>query len=134
MYPMELNKRHRHSNQSTTISTILFYTPCFISWNVSSLFHREEWGKCVYKWNFDFTDIFWTIWKLNRHALYFSLFTHVSIMCLYFVNTAVSCQLYSSTKLILICFQNIIFEKEEGAPWFSAQMYVFMLKKNLNFR
>jgi hypothetical protein len=50
-------------------------------------------------------------------------------MCFYFVNTAVSCQLYSSTKFIVICFQNIIFEKEVCAPWFSAQMYVFMLKK-----
>jgi hypothetical protein len=37
-------------------------------------------------------------------------------MCLYFVNTAVLCQLYSSTKLILICFQDIIFEKEVSAP------------------
>jgi hypothetical protein len=54
-------------------------------------------------------------------------------MCLYFVNTAVKCQLYTSTKLILICFQNIIFEKEVYAPWFSAQMYVFMLK-NHKFR
>jgi hypothetical protein len=40
----------------------------------------------------------------------------------------------TSTKLILICFQNIIFEKEVCAPWFSAQMYVLMLKKNPNFR
>jgi hypothetical protein len=30
-------------------------------------------------------------------------------MCLCFVNTAGSCQLYSSTKLILICFKNIFF-------------------------
>jgi hypothetical protein len=50
-------------------------------------------------------------------------------MCLYFVNTAVSCQLNMGTKLNLICFQNIIFEKEVCAPWFSAQMYVFMLNK-----
>jgi hypothetical protein len=61
------------------------------------------------------------------------MFIHVSIMCLYFVNTAVSCQLHTSTKLILICFQNIIFQKEVRAPWFSAQMYVFMLK-NPNFQ
>jgi hypothetical protein len=122
--PMGLNKRHRHSNQRTTISTILCYTPCFISWNVSCLPHREE-----------FTNEISTlrIQKLNCHALYFNLFTHVSIMCLCFVNAAVSCQLYWSTKLILICFQNIIFEKEVCAPWFSAQVYVFMLK-NLNFQ
>jgi hypothetical protein len=80
------------------------------------------------KWNFDFTDIFWTFWKLNCHALYFKLFIHVSIKCLYFVNTAASCQLYTSTRFIQICFQNIIFEKEVCASWFSAQMYVFMLK------
>jgi hypothetical protein len=47
------------------------------------------------------------------------------------VNTAVSCQLYSSTNLILICFQNICFEKEVFAPYFSAHMNVFMLK-NIN--
>jgi hypothetical protein len=64
--------------------------------------------------------------NLKTHT---SMFTYVSIMCLCFVNTAVSCQLYSSTKLILICFQNINFEKEVCVPWFSAQIYVFMLKK-----
>jgi hypothetical protein len=50
------------------------------------------------------------------------------------VNTAVSCQLYSSTNLILICFQNICFEKEVPvfALYFSGHMNVFMLK-NLNF-
>jgi hypothetical protein len=29
IHPMELNKRHRHSNQSTTISTIFCYILCF---------------------------------------------------------------------------------------------------------
>jgi hypothetical protein len=48
------------------------------------------------------------------------------------VNTAVSCQLYSSTNLILICFQNICFEKEVSSPYLSAHMNVFMLK-NLSF-
>jgi hypothetical protein len=77
--------------------------------------------------NLDFTDTLWTFWKLNCHALYFKLFFHVSIMCLCFVNTAVSCQLYSSNKLILFCF--LFFFKEVCAPWFSAHMNVFMLKK-----
>jgi hypothetical protein len=70
---------------------------------------------------------------VQSETLYFKLFIQVSIMCLYFVNTVVTCQLYSSTKLILICFQNIIFEKEACAPWFNTHMNVFMLK-NLNFR
>jgi hypothetical protein len=48
------------------------------------------------------------------------------------VNTAVLCQLYWRTNLIIICFQNICFEKEVFAPYFSAHMNVFMLK-NLNF-
>ena len=61
---------------------------------------------------FDFTDTFWTFWKLNWHVLYFKLFIYVSVVSLYYVNTAVSCQLQTSTKLILIRFQNIIFEKE----------------------
>jgi hypothetical protein len=38
------------------------------------------------------------------------------------VNTAVSCQLYPSTNLILICFQNVRFAKEVFAPYFSAWM------------
>jgi hypothetical protein len=131
--PMELNKRHRHWNWGTTISLILCYTAWIIKRNAECLFHREELGLCISKWNFDFTDTFWTFWKLNCHALYFKLFIPVSIMCLYFVNTAVSCQLCTSTKLIVICFKNIIFKKEVRAPWFSAQMYVFMLKYP-NFR
>jgi hypothetical protein len=89
--------------------------------------NKPEKNKCISKWNFNLTDTFWILWKPNCHALCLKLFIHVSIMCLYFVNTAVSCQLYTSTKLILICFQNIIFEKEVCTPWFSAQMYVFML-------
>jgi hypothetical protein len=48
------------------------------------------------------------------------------------VNTAVSCQLYTSTNLILICFQNICFEKEVSATYFSAHMNVFMLKNKIS--
>jgi hypothetical protein len=50
------------------------------------------------------------------------------------VHTAVSCQLYSRINLILIYFQNICFEKEEFAPYFSAQMNVFMLKNMIFFQ
>jgi hypothetical protein len=77
-------------------------------------------------------DKFWIFWELSCHALYFKLFSRVSIKRFCVVNNAVSYQLYSSTKLILICFQNICFEKEVFAPYFSAHMNVFMLK-NLNF-
>jgi hypothetical protein len=59
-------------------------------------------------------------------------FSHVSIMHFCIVNTAASCQLYSSTNLILICVQTICFEKEVFAPYIRAHMNVFMLK-NLNF-
>jgi hypothetical protein len=41
--------------------------------------------------------------------------SNVSIMCLCFVNTAVSCQLYSSTNLNLICFK-IIWKKKYVHP------------------
>jgi hypothetical protein len=40
--PLELNKRHRHWNGSTTISMILCYTVWIIN-DVLCLFHREEW-------------------------------------------------------------------------------------------
>jgi hypothetical protein len=49
-----------------------------------------------------------------------------------FVNIAVSCQLYPSTKVILICFQNICFEKEVFAP-ILVRMWMCLCKKNLNF-
>jgi hypothetical protein len=125
---MEVNKRHRHWNWSTTISMISCYSVWITILNMCQcLFHREDWENYISNCNFNFTDTFWTFWKLNCRALYFKLFIHVSIMCLYFVNTAVSCQLCTSTKLILICFQNI-FEREVCAPWYSAEMYVFMLK------
>jgi hypothetical protein len=46
-------------------------------------------------------------------AILQTVFSYASIMCLCFVNTTVSYQ------LILICFQNMFFEKEVCAPLFS---------------
>ena len=126
--PMELNKRHRHWNWSTTISLILCYTAWIIkkkrgmfisSWGIRVVYF-QMYFQMKFRFNGYILDISKT--QLNCHVLYFKLFIHVSIVCLYFVNTAVSCQLYSSTKLTLICFQNI------------AQMYMFMLKNISNFR
>jgi hypothetical protein len=98
----------------------------YSAWQLSFAFSY----KCCY------IEKIWKTWWYptmdDSHVLYFKLFSHVSIIRFCIVDTAVSCQLYSSTNLILICFQNICFEKEVFAPYFSAHMHVFMLK-NLNF-
>jgi hypothetical protein len=83
---LDLNKRHRYSNWCTTISMILCSIRCIISCNLSSWEMRV-----VYiKMKFNFTDTFWTFWKLNCNALYFKLFSHVSIMCLCFNSVSVN--------------------------------------------
>jgi hypothetical protein len=40
--PMELNKRHRHSNCSTEIPVMLCYIPWIRNVTCQCLFHREE--------------------------------------------------------------------------------------------
>jgi hypothetical protein len=54
-----------------------------------------------------------TLWinsgHFDCHALYFKLFSHVSIMRFCIVNTAVSCQLYSSTNLHSNMFPKYLF-------------------------
>jgi hypothetical protein len=42
--PMELNKRHRHSNCSTAIPVMLCYIPWIRNVTCQCLFHREELG------------------------------------------------------------------------------------------
>jgi hypothetical protein len=42
--PIELSKRHIHSNFNTTISAMLCYIRWVMSRNVSCLFPREQWG------------------------------------------------------------------------------------------
>jgi hypothetical protein len=121
--PMELNKRHRHSHWSTAIPAML----CYVPWIGSCYFTAKNEGS-VFEIEISTLRINSGYFlKINCHALYFKLFSYVSNLCLCFVHTAVSCQLYSSTKL-LISFQNICFEKEVFAPYLSAHMNVFMLK------
>jgi hypothetical protein len=107
--PMELNKGYRHSNWSMTISVIdnSYVVTCHvysILRNEGRVFQNEILTLRIHSST-------GTFWKLNCHVLYFKLFSQVSITCLCFVNTAVLCQLCSSTKLILLCFQNIILWK-----------------------
>jgi hypothetical protein len=77
----------------------------FIVRNEGSVFQNEIWTLRIHSGHFENS----TVMRYTSNCCH-------GIMCFCFLNTAVSCQLYSSTKLILICFQNIFFKKEVCAP------------------